>query len=83
MRSQVPGVERYEETVHRTGRFVARWYDRFRGGCVTYELESATDTEGRFAAETTLMFGFTARAALDQALEARSAGRLHLDPTRV
>jgi tRNA A-37 threonylcarbamoyl transferase component Bud32/membrane-associated phospholipid phosphatase len=83
VRSQVPGVERYEETDYRTGRFVARWYDRFRGGCVTYELESATDPDGRFADETTLMFGFTARAALDQALEARSAGRLHLDPTRV
>jgi tRNA A-37 threonylcarbamoyl transferase component Bud32 len=82
VRSEVPGVQRYERTERRTGRFVARWYDRFRGGCMTYELESATDPDGRYAAETTLMFAFTSRAALRQALEVRSAGRLQLDPTR-
>ena len=83
VRSEVPGVERYERTERRTGRFVAWWYERFRGGCVTYELASAADPDGRFAAETTLMFGLTSRVALRQALEARSAGRLRLDPTRV
>jgi hypothetical protein len=77
--SQVPGVRRYERVEYPTGRFVARWYDRFPGGCVAYHLESAADTNGQFAAETTLMFDFRTHAALGQALEQRSAGRLHLD----
>jgi membrane-associated phospholipid phosphatase/tRNA A-37 threonylcarbamoyl transferase component Bud32 len=77
--SQVPGVRRYERIEYPTGRFVARWYEQFRGGCVAYRLESAADTNGQFAAETALMFDFRTHAALGQALEQRSAGRLHLD----
>ena len=83
VRSEIPGIERYERSERRIGRFAAWWYERFRGGCVTYELASTADPDGRFAAETTFMFGLTTRDALRRALEARSAGRLHLDPTQV
>jgi hypothetical protein len=56
------------------------WYDRFPGGCVTSRLRSATDPDGRFAAEAPAVLEFASRQALDQRLEERSGGRLHLDP---
>ena len=75
-----PGVRHYERTERLTGRFTATWYDRFRGGCVTSQLDSTTDTEGKFAAEAPLVLTFSTRQALQQALDERSNGRLHLDP---
>jgi hypothetical protein len=47
---------------------------------VTYQLHSSSDLKGGFASEVSLLFGFTSRQALRQALEERSGGRLHLDP---
>jgi len=37
-------------------------------------------TQGTFAAEAPLVLGLTTRQALQQALDERSNGRLHLDP---
>jgi hypothetical protein len=78
--SERPGVRHYQRTERRTGRFIATWYDQFPGGCVTYRLQSTTDTQGTFAAEAPLVLGLTTRQALQQALDERSNGRLHLDP---
>jgi hypothetical protein len=47
---------------------------------VTSRLRSATDPDGRFAAEAPAVLKFASRQALDQRLEERSGGRLHLDP---
>ena len=47
---------------------------------MTYRLKSRLDIEGPFRDEAALIFGFTTRQVLRQALEARSAGRLSLDP---
>jgi len=80
MPSQRPGVRHYERTERTTDRFAATWYDQFPGGCVTSRLRSTTDIEGRFATQAPLVLGFTTRQALQQALEERSNGRLHLDP---
>ena len=80
MPSQRPGVRHYERTERRADRFAATWYDQFPGGCVTYRLRSTTDIEGKFATQAPLVLGFTTRQALQQALEERSNGRLHLDP---
>jgi hypothetical protein len=75
-----PGVRHYERSERLPGRFTATWYDRFAGGCVTSKLHSTADVEGKFASEAPFVLGFTTRQALQQALEERSNGRLHLDP---
>jgi tRNA A-37 threonylcarbamoyl transferase component Bud32 len=81
--SQRPEVRRYERMDQlRGGGYSATRYDRFPGGCVTYQLSSFTDVDGKFATETAVLLGFTTREALAQALEQRSGGRLHLDRHR-
>jgi tRNA A-37 threonylcarbamoyl transferase component Bud32/membrane-associated phospholipid phosphatase len=75
-----PDVRRYQRTERLPDSFTATWYDQFPGGCVTYRLHSTTDIEGKFATEAPLVLGFTTRQALQQALDERSDGRLHLDP---
>jgi len=75
-----PGVRRYQRTAKTPGAYSAVWYDRFAGGCVTSRLYSRTDVEGRFASELPNVLGFISRPALDNALQTRSRGRLHLDP---
>jgi tRNA A-37 threonylcarbamoyl transferase component Bud32 len=78
--SKLPGVRHYERTERLDGRYTATWYDRFPGGCVTHRLDSTTDIEGNFAVEAPLVLGFATRQQLQQALNERSSGRLHLDP---
>jgi hypothetical protein len=73
-------VRHYEQTERTTERFSATWYDQFPGGCVTYRLRSTVDIEGKFATQAPLVLGFTTRQALQQALQERSSGRLHLGP---
>jgi hypothetical protein len=75
-----PGVRRYQRIEQDTGVFSATWYDQFMGGCITYRLHSATDPDGDFADETPVVLGLIARQTLQQALDTRSGGRLHLDP---
>jgi tRNA A-37 threonylcarbamoyl transferase component Bud32/membrane-associated phospholipid phosphatase len=77
--SSPPGTRRYARVEHHADEFSATIYDRFPGGCVTYRLHSSSDPQGRFASEAQLLFGFTSRQALRQALEERSGRRLHLD----
>jgi hypothetical protein len=43
-------------------------------------LHLTTDPNGEFAAQAPQVLGFTTRQALQQALDQRSHGRLHLDP---
>jgi membrane-associated phospholipid phosphatase/tRNA A-37 threonylcarbamoyl transferase component Bud32 len=75
-----PGVRRDQLVGSLAGEFSATWYDRFPGGCVTYRLHSTKDPVGQFANEARSLLGFTPRAALRQALDERSDGRLQLDP---
>jgi tRNA A-37 threonylcarbamoyl transferase component Bud32/membrane-associated phospholipid phosphatase len=79
--SDQPGVRRYERVEQLSGEYTATWFDRFRGGCVTYRLHSTADPEGGFANEARLLLGFTTRQALRQALDERSGGRLQLNPS--
>jgi tRNA A-37 threonylcarbamoyl transferase component Bud32 len=74
-----PGAHAYKRIEQASGRYSATWYDRFPGGCVTYRLHSRSDLQGRFASEVPLLFGFTSRQVLRQALHERSGGRLQLD----
>ncbi len=74
-----PGVRAWQRVERLAGGYTATWYDRFPGGCVTYQFHSTSDPEGGFAVEARLLLGYTTRQALRQALEQRSHGRLHLD----
>jgi tRNA A-37 threonylcarbamoyl transferase component Bud32/membrane-associated phospholipid phosphatase len=79
--SPTSGVRHWQRTESRTGgEFTATWYDLFPGGCVTSRLHLTTDPNGEFAAQAPQVLGFTTRAALQQALDQRSDGRLHLNP---
>ena len=49
---------------------------------MTYQLQSTTDIEGTFATGGAPRPRFVTRQALQQALDERSNGRLHLDPQR-
>ncbi len=78
--SDVAQVQRYERVDQLGGAFGARWYDRFPGGCVSYQLRSRSDPTGQFAVEARVLLGLTSRQELARRLGQRSAGRLHLDP---
>jgi hypothetical protein len=73
-------VRRYVRVERGAGGFSETWWDRFRGGCVTYRLHSTTDPTGQFANEAPQVLGFVTRGQLRQALAQRSDGRLELDP---
>ncbi len=78
--SDQPGAQRYERTDQgRSGR-AATWYTVFPGGCVTAQLDWTSAADAGFATEARSIIDFTTRQALQQALEERSGGRLHLDP---
>ena len=78
MPSEQPGTQRYERTPPgRPGP--ATTYTVFPGGCVTAEFRS-TNSDASLFDEAASVVGFTSRHALQQALEQRSNGRLHLDP---
>jgi tRNA A-37 threonylcarbamoyl transferase component Bud32 len=78
--SPTQGVRHYQRIESRTGEFLATWYDRFPGGCVTSRLHLTTDPNGEFAAQAPAVLGFTTRAALQEALSQRSGGQLQLNP---
>jgi hypothetical protein len=78
--SQMAQGQRFESPDQIGGGYDATWYERFEGGCVTYQLHSNEDPIGRFAAEARVLLGFTSRQDLQNELERRSDGRLQLDP---
>jgi hypothetical protein len=78
--SPTEGVRHFQRIESPTGEFTATWYDRFPGGCVTSRLHLTTDPNGEFAGQAPQVLGFTPRAALEEALNRRSQGRLQLDP---
>src|SRR5690242_19501282 len=73
-----PGVRRYERP-DATGSGQITWFTVFTGGCVTAQLHPAGNTAA-FADQASSVLGLTTRRSLQQALAARSSGRLHLDP---
>jgi hypothetical protein len=75
--SDRPGARRYERTDAHSGQVT--WYTIFAGGCITAQLHPAGNTTA-FADEASAALGFTTRRSLQQTLDARSSGRLHLDP---
>jgi membrane-associated phospholipid phosphatase/tRNA A-37 threonylcarbamoyl transferase component Bud32 len=78
--SDQPGAQRYERTGQGLSGRAATWYTVFSGGCVTEQLDWTSAADAGFATEARSILDFTTRQALQQALEQRSGGRLHLDP---
>ena len=75
--SDQPGAQRYERT--EPGR-VATWYTVFPGGCITAQLDPTISADAALANQASSILGFTTRQTLEQVLDERSNGRLHLDP---
>ena len=75
-----PGTQRHERTYQGRSGPAATWYTVFPGGCVTAELHSTAAADRAFATEARSIVEFTTRHTLQQELEQRSGGRLHLDP---
>jgi membrane-associated phospholipid phosphatase/tRNA A-37 threonylcarbamoyl transferase component Bud32 len=82
--TQVPAdrldVRRYERIEQLAPTFTATRFDVFAGGCVSTRLTAPVASRAQLSGEAPLVLHFTTRAALRQALEARSGGRLQLDP---
>ncbi len=77
--SDQPGTQRYERTEPgHSGPTVT--YTVFPGGCVTIRFRSTGGVDASIIDEAKSAIGFTTRHALQNALEQRSKGRLHLDP---
>jgi hypothetical protein len=75
-------ARRYERTDPGRSGAATTWYTVFEGGCITAQLRSATDVDVALANQASSGIGFVTRAALQDALDKRSNGRLQLDPDR-
>jgi hypothetical protein len=79
--SVLPGVRRFAARRTAGGSFSRSWYDLFPGGCVTIKLHSASmlaAIDSGLPDQAMLIVGYVRRGALQQALQRRSGGRLHL-----
>jgi tRNA A-37 threonylcarbamoyl transferase component Bud32 len=81
--SDQAGARRYLLVEQETPAFLATRFDVFAGGCVTSRLTGPAANRSELTAEAAVLLDFTTRQALQQALEQRSDGRLHLDPGSV
>jgi hypothetical protein len=78
--SDPSGVQRYERPDPGSPTGGATAYTVFSGGCVTIRFDPAGTAPAGLADEATSVVGFTTRHSLAQTLDARSNGRLQLDP---
>ena len=74
--SDQPGTQRFER---RNPAPVSSWYV-FPGGCVTIQFRSTGNGDASLVDQAASAVGFSTRRALQQALDERSNGHLHLDP---
>ena len=73
-----PGVRRYQRVERQGPVFEAVRFDVFPGGCVTTRIRALPASRAEVTAAAGGIIGFIPRETLDQALERRSGGRLHL-----
>jgi membrane-associated phospholipid phosphatase/tRNA A-37 threonylcarbamoyl transferase component Bud32 len=79
--SAIPGVRRYHADRPADGPFTSSWYALFPGGCITINLHSQSKLaaiDNALPHQAVLILGYIPRSALQQALNQRSGGRLHL-----
>jgi tRNA A-37 threonylcarbamoyl transferase component Bud32 len=77
-----PEVRRYLRTEGVAPQYSATRFEVFPGGCVTTRLTVPDVHQARVTSQAGALLGLTSRQALQQLLEQRSDGRLHLDPAR-
>jgi tRNA A-37 threonylcarbamoyl transferase component Bud32 len=77
-----PESRQYLRTEGQAPQFSATRFEVFPGGCVTTRLTAPAVHQARVTSQATALLGFTSRQTLQQVLEQRSGGRLHLDPAR-
>ena len=73
-----PGVRRYQLVERQGPVYQAVRFDVFPGGCVTTGIRALPASRAEVTGSAAAILGFVPRQALDQALERRSGGRLHL-----
>jgi tRNA A-37 threonylcarbamoyl transferase component Bud32 len=77
-----PEVRRYLRTESAVPQYSGTRFEVFPGGCVTTWLTVPDVNRDWVTSQTGALLGFTSRQTLQQRLEQRSGGRLHLDPAR-
>jgi tRNA A-37 threonylcarbamoyl transferase component Bud32 len=77
-----PEVRRYLRTETAVPQYSGTRFEVFPGGCVTTWLTVPDVHRDWVTSQAGALLGFTSRQTLQQLLEQRSAGRLHLDPAR-
>jgi len=75
-----PATQRYERSRADSAAPGTTWYTVFPGGCITAQFRPTRDAETGLADEANSALDLATRHSLDQILNARSNGRLHLDP---
>jgi tRNA A-37 threonylcarbamoyl transferase component Bud32 len=80
--SDQPGAQRYERTEPGPSGRATTWYTVFPGGCITAQLDPTISADAALANQVSSILGFATRQTLEQALDERSDGRLHLDPRK-
>jgi hypothetical protein len=75
-----PGVRRYQRLDTGASGAATVRFDVFAGGCLTSRLVAPPGEQPALAVEAADLIGYTTRERLEQLLERRSHGRLHLDP---
>jgi hypothetical protein len=75
-----PGVRRYILVEQLGPEFSVTRLDVFPGGCLTTRMTAPAAGRAGLTSEASLVLGLTTRQTLQQALDQRSEGRLHLDP---
>jgi tRNA A-37 threonylcarbamoyl transferase component Bud32 len=76
-----PEARRYLRTESVAPQYSATRFEVFPGGCVTTWLTVPAVHQDRTTSQAGALLGFTSRQTLQQLLEQRSDGRLHLDPS--
>jgi tRNA A-37 threonylcarbamoyl transferase component Bud32 len=78
--SDRPATQRYERPPSGSSVGAATWYTVIPGGCITARFDPTSDAASAVVEEANSVVDFVPRAQLDRILNARSHGRLHLDP---
>jgi hypothetical protein len=77
-----PEVRRYLRTETAVPQYSGTRFEVFPGGCVATWLTVPDVHRDWVTSQAGALLGFTSRQTLQQLLEQRSGGRLHLDPAR-
>jgi hypothetical protein len=75
-----PALQRYEHVARSAPGYLADWYYRFAGGCVTYHFDLKGRAGAEAASAVSAGLGFVSRDAVAAVVSERSDGRLTLDP---